>query len=128
MVYATYSQGYKGPALRADSGDPIAGPDVAQTSIIAPESVDAIELGWRLQALDRSLTFNVTAFASKFKNFQANTVNPANPTQQSLVNAGKVTTQGLEVEASYKPTRELRLGANAAYVDARYGDIVVSCW
>lgn len=127
MAYATYTRGYKGPAVRADSGDPIAGPDVAATARIAPETVDAFEAGVRSQFFDRRLTLNVTGFYSKFKNFQANTVNPVNPVQQSLVNAGDVSTRGAEVEIALRPVAGLRVAANAAYVDARYGNILVSC-
>ena len=127
MAYATYTRGYKGPAVRADSGDPIAGPDVATTARIAPETVDAAEVGLRTQFLDRRLTLNLTAFYSKFNNFQANTVNPVNPVQQSLVNAGDVSTRGFELEIAARPTRDLSIGGSLAYVDARYGNILVSC-
>lgn len=126
-VYATYTRGYKGPAVRADSGDPIAGPDVAITARIAPETVDAFEAGVRSQFLDRRLTLNLTGFYSKFKNFQANTVNPANPVQQSLVNAGDVSTRGFELEAAAKLGRDLSISGSLAYVDAQYGNILVSC-
>ena len=127
MGYATYTRGYKGPAVRADSGDPIAGADVATTARIAPETVDSFEAGIRSQFLARRLTLNVTGFYSKFKNFQANTVNPINPVQQSLVNAGDVSTRGVEVEVALRPFAGLRIAANTAYVDARYGNIRVSC-
>ncbi len=126
-LYATYTHGYKGPAVRADSGDPIAGATVATTARIAPETVDAFEAGLRSQFLDRKLTVNLTGFYSKFKNFQANTVNPANPVQQSLVNAGNVSTRGFEMEVAIAPARGLTLGGSLAYVDARYGNILVSC-
>jgi len=127
MAYATFTRGYKGPAVRADSGDPIAGPDVAVTARIAPETVDAAEAGLRSQFFDRRLTVNLTGFYSKFNNFQANTVNPVNPVQQSLVNAGDVSTRGVELEVAARPTRDLSIGASLAYVDARYGNILVSC-
>jgi iron complex outermembrane recepter protein len=126
-LYASYTRGYKGPAVRADSGDPIAGADVAVTARIAPETVDAFEAGLRSQFLDRRLTVNLTGFYSKFKNFQANTVNPANPVQQSLVNAGDVSTRGVELEVAAKPAQGLTFGGSLAYVDARYGNILVSC-
>ena len=127
MAYASYTRGYKGPAVRADSGDPIAGADVAITARIAPETVDSYEAGIRTQFLDRKLTINLTGFYSKFKNFQANTVNPANPVQQSLVNAGDVSTRGAELEVSLRPVTGLTLAGSAAYVDAQYGNILVSC-
>lgn len=127
MAYASYTRGYKGPAVRADSGDPIAGADVAITARIAPETVDSYEAGIRTQFLDRKLTINLTGFYSKFKNFQANTVNPANPVQQSLVNAGDVSTRGAELEVSLRPLTGLTLAGSAAYVDAQYGNILVSC-
>lgn len=127
MAYASYTRGYKGPAVRADSGDPIAGPDVAATARIAPETVDSFEGGLRTQFFDRKLTVNITGFYSKFNNFQANTVNPVNPIQQSLVNAGDVSTRGAELEISARPLAGLTLAGSAAYIDARYGNILVSC-
>lgn len=127
MAYASYTRGYKGPAVRADSGDPIAGADVAITARIAPETVDSYEAGIRTQFLDHKLTINLTGFYSKFKNFQANTVNPANPVQQSLVNAGDVSTRGAELEVLLRPLTGLTLAGSAAYVDAQYGNILVSC-
>jgi iron complex outermembrane receptor protein len=127
MVFASFTRGYKGPAIRGDSGDPIAGPDVAATSRVGAESVDSYEAGVRTQFLDRRLTVNLTAYKSSFKNFQANTVNPLNVLQQSLVNAGGVKTKGVEVEVSARPARGLDVGFNFAYVDATYGNILVSC-
>ncbi|OQW46645.1 MAG: hypothetical protein A4S16_10155 [Proteobacteria bacterium SG_bin6] len=125
--YVSYTRGYKGPAVRADSGDPIAGSDVANTARIAPETVDAVEAGIRSQFFNRRLTLNLTGFYSQFNNFQANTVNPANPVQQSLVNAGSVSTRGFELEAAARPLAGLNLGGSLAYIDARYGNILVSC-
>lgn len=126
-LYASYSRGYKGPAVRADSGDPIAGPDVALTSRVRPETVDAFEVGLRSQFLDKRVTLNITGFLSKFQHFQANTVNPNAPTQQVLTDAGDVKTRGVEVEFAVKPSRRFNFGGNAAYVRATYGDILVNC-
>jgi iron complex outermembrane receptor protein len=114
-TYATYSRGYKGPAYNVFfnmlSRDTLA---------LKPETSDSFELGLKATAFDRKLTANLAVFNTKYANYQANfydTVVGAVVTR--LINAGDVSTRGVELDLNARPTRELTLSASLAYTDAK---------
>ncbi len=114
-TYATYSRGYKGPAYNVFfnmlSRDTLA---------LKPETSDSFELGLKASAFDRKLTANIAVFDTRYSNYQANfydTVGGAVVTR--LINAGDVSTRGVELDLNARPTRELTLTQSLAYTDAR---------
>jgi len=119
MAYATYSRGYKGPAI---SG-------VTQVVMIDPETVDSIEAGARSTLLDGRLILNATVYSADYKNFQAQTLDAgANPPTFTLSNAGLMRTRGVELESSVRLTREFDLTLGAAYSDARFKEFYGTCY
>ena len=112
MVYATYSQGYKGPAFNvfynmADN----------DTLPIGAETSDAYELGYKYAS--RNLIFNAAIFRTEIDGFQAN-----NPELLDgvfitrLTNAGSIITQGAEVDFMWQATDQLTITGGASTVDA----------
>ena len=112
MVYATYSQGYKGPAFNvfynmADN----------DTLPIGPETSDAYELGYKYAS--RDLIFNAAIFRTEIDGFQAN-----NPELLDgvfitrLTNAGSIITQGAEFDFMWQATDQLTLTGGLSTVDA----------
>ena len=112
MVYATYSQGYKGPAFNVfyNMSD-------NDTLPIGKETSDAYELGYKYAS--RNLIFNAAIFRTEIDGFQAN-----NPELLDgvfitrLTNAGSVITQGIEFDFMWQATDALTLTGGLSSVDA----------
>jgi len=112
MVYATYSQGYKGPAFNVfyNMSD-------NDTLPIGAETSDAYELGYKYAS--RDLIFNAAIFRTEIDGFQAN-----NPELLDgvfitrLTNAGSVITQGAEFDFMWQATDQLTLTGGLSTVDA----------
>ena len=126
MAYATYTRGYKGPALNLLNN--LTAPTVnAGLAVLRPEIARNWEAGVRTTLFDRMLTLNVTGFYETFTDFQAQTYS-AILTSFQLTNAGKLITQGAEVEAILRPLDGLSLSGNLAYTDTEVRGLIVSCY
>ncbi|MBU3003754.1 TonB-dependent receptor [Paraglaciecola arctica] len=112
MVYATYSQGYKGPAFNvfynmADN----------DTLPIDEETSDAYELGYKYAS--RSIIFNAAIFRTEIDGFQANNSELLDGvTITRLTNAGSVTTEGFEFDFMWQATDQLTLTGGLSSVTA----------
>jgi len=115
MTYATFSQGYKGPAFNVFFNQ-----NANQLGKIAAETSNAYEVGSKFRTADGSLTFNTALFYAKYKNFQANSfVNLNGSVVTQLTNAGSVSTKGVEMDALVRPARNFTINAGLAYTDAQ---------
>ncbi len=115
-LFATVTRGYKGAAFNSQI-------DVSLIQRVAPEIPTSYEAGVRSTWLDGALTVNATLFRTKFKNFQAEavTISPiSNLLTFTIVNAGELETQGVELELSARPTPGLTFDMNLAYTDASF--------
>ncbi len=112
--YVSYATGWKAGAynLSSDSRPPDAN-GVGRTA--NPENTETYEAG--LKATMRQGFFNLAFFNQTIKGFQSNAYTG---TGYSLVNAGKESTRGVEMDAGYQPTDWLSLTASATYLDAKY--------
>ncbi|NOW46732.1 iron complex outermembrane receptor protein [Novosphingobium sp. SG751A] len=116
QAYASYTRGYKAFALDIDIGTNFA----TQTGL-APERVNAYELGLKWSAPGGLLDINTAIFRSDFTNLQVQALvtDVATGTFNTvLANAGKSRSQGFEVEATLRPVKGLSIGANFSYTDA----------
>jgi iron complex outermembrane receptor protein len=150
MTYLNYSTGYKGVAWFTDS-------DVTQETLdkqypIAPETSQNIELGLRSQWFDRRLTFNATLFDTTFYHYQERAImldydlwpivngglqnianDPAAAGQPirkfSIMDAGNLTSKGVDVEMTWRLLDHFTLSANYSHVDARFSntDVLITC-
>ncbi|MEO5867423.1 MAG: TonB-dependent receptor [Sphingomonas sp.] len=113
-VYASYSTGWKAGAFNLSSdGRP---PDAAGIGRTAkPEEVTVYEAG--LKAKFRGGFFNLAVFKQSIKNFQSN---PFNGIGFDLLNAGKESVRGVEVDAAYRPITWLALTGAVTYLDPKY--------
>lgn len=126
MAYATYTRGYKGPALNL-LNNLTASTVNAGLAVLRPEIARNWEAGLRTALFDRMLTLNVTGFYETFTDFQAQTYS-AILTSFQLTNAGKLITKGAEVEAILHPVQGLNLSGNLAFTDTEVRGLVVSCY
>ena len=121
-LYATYSRGYKGPAISSIN---------ALIYQVDPETVDAFELGVKADLFDRRLSLNIAAFTNTFKDFQAQVFDPdANLGIGAFRtgNAGRIRSRGVEVELMARPMDGLTVNAGVTYLDSKFTDYAPPCY
>lgn len=98
MVYATWSNGFKSGFHEPSGVDGLA--------VVEPELLENREIGFKIDALERSLRFNVALYAMTFENMQLITVSvdSANSLIVTSQNAGESTIEGGEMELTWLPT------------------------
>lgn len=122
LFYATYAKTFKSGGIN-QNGVPT---DASNNPILAaatvkPESVQHFELGAKTEFWDRRATFNLSAFRTDIKNYQANVNNGQFGVLRGyLANAGKVRTQGIEADFTVRPSARFHAYVNGAYTDAKY--------
>ena len=122
LAYATYAKSFKTGGIN-QNGLPTdaAGKPIEAAGAIKPEDINHFEGGLKTQWLDRTLTANLAVFRSDIKNYQATVSNgQLGVLRGYLANAGKVRTQGVELDSAYRPNARFSTYLNAAYTDAKY--------
>ena len=115
MAYVTYSRGYKGPAYNV-----FFNMQPRDTDALKPETSNTWEAGIKASAWDNRLTSNVAVFHSEYDNYQANFFDTvANQVVTRLINAGSVSTEGVELDYALQATQNLKLSGALAYTRAR---------
>jgi iron complex outermembrane recepter protein len=126
LAYASYAKSFKTVGIN-QNGLPLdaAGVPITTAGIVKPESVNHFELGVKTQFLDRKATFNLAAFRTDIKNYQATVTNgQLGVLRGYLANAGKVRSQGLEADFKIRPSDRFSAYVNGAYTDAKYATFV----
>jgi iron complex outermembrane receptor protein len=113
-AYVSYNTGWKAGAynLSSDSRPPNAN-GVGRSA--QPENVDVYELG--AKASFHGGYANVAVFQQSIKGFQSNAFTGLG---YSLVNAGKESVKGVEVDSAWRPVQWLNLAASMTYLDPKY--------
>lgn len=128
MLYSSYSTGTHAGGF--NSG-PVSIGGVPTLLPFAPEKVEAFEIGSKSTLMDRKLTLNVAAYVNNYTDLHAQTSIPnPNAPQTSVIalvqNVGKDQAIGLDLEAVFRPTRELRMSLAYNYLDAQQLDYGVN--
>lgn len=122
LAYATYAKSFKTLGIN-QNGLPLNADNTVNydASTVKPESVNHFELGLKTQFWDRRATFNLSAFRTEIKDFQA-TVNGGQfgTVRGYLANAEKVRSQGIEADFKVVVSDRFTAYANGAYTDAKY--------
>jgi iron complex outermembrane receptor protein len=118
LFYSSVGRGYKSGGWNADFITTL------EHFQFDPEYAINYELGAKSVFFDKRLTVNFAGFVTKFDDFQ---VFQFVPTQSagavlSLTNAGKVTTQGVELDISALLTDHLSVSFNTAFTQARFDE------
>jgi iron complex outermembrane receptor protein len=118
LLYTSIARGYKSGGWNADFITTF------EHFQFDPEYAINYEIGAKSVFFDRRLTVNVAGFVTKFDDFQ---VFQFVPTQSSgavlsLTNAGKVTTQGVELDINALLTEHLGISFNTAFTQARFDE------
>jgi len=123
-VYATYAKSFKSGGINL-SGLPLDANNnpILSTQTVRPEDVNNYEVGIKTQFWDRRVTFNLAAFWTEVKDYQATVTNgQLGVIRGYLANAGKVRSRGIELDSSIRPTDRFRAYFNGAFTDAKYVD------
>jgi len=122
LAYGTYAKSFKTIGIN-QNGLPTdaAGNPIQAAGTIRPEKVDHFEVGLKSEFWDRKATFNLAAYRTDIRDYQA-TVNNGQfgVLRGYLANAGKVRSQGIEADLSLRPSERFSAYANGAYTDAKY--------
>lgn len=122
LVYVTYAKSFKTVGIN-QNGLPLNADNTPNldAATVKPESVNHYEVGLKTQFFDRRATFNLSAFRTDIKNFQA-TVNGGQfgTVRGYLANAEKVRSQGIEADLKIVASDRFTAYANGAYTDAKY--------
>ena len=112
LVYATFSQGYKGPAFNVFYNQAL-----ENTLPISSESSEQIELGYKLTT--GNLFANFAIFTTDIEDLQANNIDTSLGTATTtLTNAGDISTEGLEVDFIWQPSANFQLTGGFAAITA----------
>lgn len=114
MLYGFYGRGYKGPGFNDIA------PVVTASLLVREESSKSAEIGIKSSFINRRLTFNLSAFHSKFDNFQVQSFDTVVQTFQ-ILNAAKVTTKGIEASVFAAPVDGLTINGSASILSAKFG-------
>lgn len=142
MLYVTYSEGFKsGGFSAADDGNPgnlpVGVPPIPpavdngfqangfistvpnEDFEFDDESVESIEIGGKHEFMDGRMRLNWAAFYSEYDDLQTSIYQGIS---FSVKNASSSEVEGIEVDWLFQMTDAIRVGVNAAYLDASYGD------
>jgi iron complex outermembrane receptor protein len=103
MVYASYSRGYRGASFNAQA---IFSP--AELTIADPETLDAVEVGFKSELAGASLRLNGAAFWYGYKDQQFIDIDP-DTTIASLINLPESEIVGGELELQWLPVADLTI-------------------
>ncbi|MFO6447929.1 TonB-dependent receptor [Erythrobacter sp. NE805] len=124
QIYASASRGFKAGGFNgranslADLTLVVNGTSQLVTSF-APETVWTYETGAKASFADGKVYLAANVFYSDFKNFQAR-VGGGGVGTFPVLNAGKMSIWGAEVEAVVKPTKAWTVRSSLGYLDAQY--------
>lgn len=114
MVFATYTRGYKGPAVNDGAAN------TSVPLVVRPEIPKAGEVGFKATLAGGKAAFNATAFYTKITDFQAQFFDSSIPAF-IFGNAPELTSKGVTANLFGRPLPGLTVNAGITYTDAKYG-------
>ncbi len=121
MTYGYYARGFKSGGFNGR---------VTVAQAIGPydaETVDTFEVGVKSEWFNHRLQLNASAFLNKWANMQVQQSNYTGPTIASVIlNAGKATTKGFELQLTAVPIEGLQIGGTLGYLNASYDQFLSS--
>jgi iron complex outermembrane receptor protein len=119
MAYASVTRGFTPGGYNADAST-----KAVFTTPFAPETVTSYETGLKTQWLNNRLRLNGALYRMDYKDKQELVFNSLTSVL-SIINAGKATVEGAEIEAAYKPLSWLDLSSGYSRIHGIYDQFVV---
>ena len=128
MVYASYAEGFKGGGWNSHFNQPPPPPAfLAVVQEFQPEEAQTYEVGAKFDLADNTLRLNVAAFSTDYDDLQVTYRGPLpNGVAPFLINAGKASGDGGELEATWVPTANWIIEASVGYLDATLDELDVN--
>ena len=132
MFYATYSKGFRAGGVNPQLSAVVCDAPLTQFFGITsnqvppdfgPDTVWNTEVGGKFALFGDTLTLNVAGYTIDWQDIQA-TISAGTCPQSFVVNGGKARSQGVDLQASFRPTNSLTFNLAAGYTDAYYVDPV----
>ncbi len=128
MIYASFSTGTHAGGFNAG---PVTIGGVPTLIPFAPEKVKAFEFGTKNSFFNNRMTLNAAVFRNDYRDLQAQTTipNPNSPLTSTVAlvqNIGKDRAYGLDLDAVFRPTRDLRMNLSYNFLDAKEIDYAVN--
>ncbi|MBB5709940.1 TonB-dependent receptor [Sphingomonas xinjiangensis] len=119
-TYATFSTGFRAPIVNAFAGRPsLVDPnDITIPYGAESDDLKSYEVGAKARFLNGLLTINAAAYLIDWSNIQAQ-ANRVSDSVQFATNIGAAQSKGFEVEMGIIPAKDVFIGFNAAYNDAK---------
>ncbi|MEE4339923.1 TonB-dependent receptor, partial [Erythrobacter sp.] len=130
-IFASYKTGFKSggidnSALPSNSLSQAATSGDFSPLIFQSETTQGGEIGIKTQWADRTFTLNATAYYYVFDDLQVQNFD-AVAVQFITLNAGQVTSQGIDLEANWlTPVDGLSFSGNLSYLDAEFTDTFIT--
>ena len=118
MVYASYSRGYSPEVYNTNLA--LTQQNMVETPV-KEEMIDSFEIGSKGLYLEHRLMINADIFYTKYNNYQIKQIvaNGATDPPTDLTN-GDATTQGVEIDTAYQVSQNLKVTADASFIDAKF--------
>jgi iron complex outermembrane receptor protein len=113
MAYISATKGYKAGGYNS----------LQVGSLYAPEKVWNYEAGIKTVLPDYNLLFNASAYYYRYSNLQSSVLNPnysGSGVPFYMVQTSDQHAHGIDLEAQWQPTTNLRLNFTSEYIDATY--------
>ena len=127
-VYARYARGFKAGGVNPVANPSFFPPGDTVGSVFGPETVDTYEVGYRAPLFDRRVQVTTAVFYNDYSGLQQSAhATPEHPEIiLAIVNAGSARTYGAEGSVTWRVNHAVTLGANAAYLNAKYKTFVLN--
>lgn len=118
LLYSSISRGYKSGGWNADFISTL------ENFQFNPEYAQNYELGLKSILLDGKVTLNTSGFSTHFSDFQIFQFvkTQTGNTIISYTNAGKASTQGIEIDLTIRPIESLKFTINSALTQAKFDE------
>jgi iron complex outermembrane recepter protein len=127
-VYASYAEGFKGGGWNSHFNQPPPPPAfLAVVQEFQPEEAQTYEVGAKFDLAGNTLRLNVAAFSTDYDDLQVTYRGPLpNGVAPFLINAGKASADGGELEVTWAPTANWIIEASVGYLDATLDELDVN--
>ncbi|MET3827003.1 MULTISPECIES: TonB-dependent receptor [Sphingomonas] len=121
LLYASVSKGFKAGLFNLGGTQviPTSTGVILSNPAVKPESVWAYEAGLKVRGLSNRLRLNLAGFYYDYSDLQ---LSKLVGTAAQLTNAAAARIYGVEAEANFDPTPELRFNLNGSWMHARFTD------
>jgi len=120
LLYGTLSRGYRGGAVNAAAFNA-----PSEVTVVPPEVLDSVAVGWKGEYLDKRLQLMSEVFFYSYKGEQALSVNQTT-FLQTEVSIARSTVKGGEIEVTAKPWSALTVRVNGSYMHSRIDEGEIS--